>query len=65
MWVWSRFDHPGLLGGRAVIPEAVGLDDQVVVGEPEVDFVAEHPVFREGRGKGRCASKWPEENLEV
>ena len=65
MWVWSRLTVAGLLGGRAVIAQAVGLDDQAVVGEEEVDFVAEDPVFgerdREAGGEGERA----EEDLEV
>jgi hypothetical protein len=55
----------GLLRGRAVISQAVGLDDQVVVGEEEVDLVVEDPMFGQGRGECRCASKGAEENLEV
>jgi len=59
------FRHPRLLGRGAVVAEAVGLDDQVVVGEPEVDFVAEDPLLRErGREVGGEGER-PEQDLEV
>jgi hypothetical protein len=59
------FGHTGLLGGRPVISEAVGLDNQVVVGEEEVDLVVEDPVFRQGHRKSRGESDRPEQHLQI
>ena len=44
---------PGLLGRGAVVAQAIGLDDEAVVGEPEVDFVAQDPVFGQRQGEAR------------
>jgi hypothetical protein len=58
-------DHAGLLGGGPVVSEPVGLDDQAVVGEPEVDLVAEHPVFRQRHREAGGEGEGPEEDLQV
>ena len=54
-----------LLGGRAVVAQAVGLDDEAVVGEPEVDLVAHEAVFREGEGEARRQRQGAKEDLQV
>jgi hypothetical protein len=59
-------DVPGLRGRGAVVGEAVGLDDEVLVGPEEVRAVlAEEPLLREWPWQARVADESQESALEI
>ena len=55
---------PGLLGRRAMVSQAVGLDDQPEIGPVEIDLVAVESLLRLGSRKTGLADYREEEALE-
>jgi hypothetical protein len=55
---------PGLLGGGAVVAEAIGLDDEPEARPVEVDFEVVDPLAREGRRQTRFAREWEEATFQ-
>jgi hypothetical protein len=55
----------GLDRGRAVVAEAVGLDDEAQIGKEEVDLEAVQDLFAERHGKACFHCDWAEEDLKI
>ncbi len=55
----------GLLGGGAVVAQAVGLDDQAVVGEEEVGLITEEMVLGQRDRQAGRHRQGTEEDLQV